>query len=78
MTRETLREALARHLELAPHEIAGDANLILLDMTSMGMMELVNGWRRDGLPVRFAALVREPTLDGWWAHLDGLRAEATR
>jgi aryl carrier-like protein len=37
-------------------------------------MELVNGWRRDGLPVQFKALVREPTLDGWWAHLAGLQA----
>jgi aryl carrier-like protein len=74
MTRDTLREALAKHLALAPAEVADDANLILLGMTSMGMMELVNGWRREGLPVQFKELVREPTLDGWYAHLAGLRA----
>jgi aryl carrier-like protein len=76
MTRETLRELVAEYLGLPPERIGDADNLILTGMTSMTLMKLANQLRRDGWPVRFSALVRTPTLDGWWAHLEQLRPQS--
>jgi aryl carrier-like protein len=75
MTRETLRELVAEHLGLPPERIGDDDNLILTGMTSMALMKLANQLRRDGWQVQFSALVRNPTIGGWWTHLEQLRPE---
>jgi mycobactin phenyloxazoline synthetase len=68
-----LRELLAPLIDAKPADIPGEANLILLGLSSIDMMRLVGRWRRERLPVVFEELAAAPTLDGWLAHLDSLR-----
>ncbi|WP_156755603.1 phosphopantetheine-binding protein [Actinokineospora pegani] len=70
---QELRELLAPLVDARPEDIPGDANLILLGMSSIDMMRLVGRWRRAKLPVVFEELASAPTLNGWLAHLEGLR-----
>ncbi|GAA4004516.1 hypothetical protein GCM10022247_26930 [Allokutzneria multivorans] len=70
VTELELRETLAAVLNRPTREIAGDANLVLLGISSLEIMRLVSRWRRQKLPVSFEALVTEPTLDQWLAHLN--------
>ncbi|MCG8915755.1 phosphopantetheine-binding protein [Actinokineospora sp. PR83] len=69
-----LRELVAPLVGIAPEDIPGGANLILLGLSSLDMMRLVGRWRRDRLPVVFEELAAAPTLDGWLAHLGTLRS----
>jgi mycobactin phenyloxazoline synthetase len=71
---QELRELVAPLIDARPADIPGDANLILLGLSSIDMMRLVAGWRRVRLPVVFEELAAAPTLDGWLAHLDSLRS----
>ncbi|KAB2346964.1 phosphopantetheine-binding protein [Actinomadura rudentiformis] len=75
ITRDSVQEAVAERLDSPPAQIPGDTNLVQLGLTSLDLMALVNGWRRQGLPVVFRELVREPTVDGWWRYLEGLQDE---
>ncbi|TDV56031.1 phosphopantetheine-binding protein [Actinophytocola oryzae] len=70
---QELREILAPLIDTRPEDIPGDTNLILLGMSSIDMMRLVGRWRRAKVPVVFEELASAPTLNGWLAHLDGLR-----
>ncbi|WP_086826288.1 phosphopantetheine-binding protein [Allokutzneria sp. NRRL B-24872] len=70
VTELQLRETLATVLNRPTEEIAGDANLVLLGISSLEIMRLVSRWRRQKLPVSFETLVTEPTLDSWLAHLN--------
>jgi mycobactin phenyloxazoline synthetase len=70
---QELRELVAPLIDASPADIPGDANLILLGLSSLDMMRLVAGWRRERLPVVFEELAAAPTLDGWLAHLGSLR-----
>ncbi|WP_333767825.1 phosphopantetheine-binding protein [Streptomyces sp. IBSBF 2435] len=71
-----LREAVAAKIGTEPGAIAPDANLVLLGLGSLEMMQLVNRWRRDGLPVSFRELAAEPTLDAWQRHFNAVTAES--
>ena len=71
MTETELRDAVGAVLERAPDDIDGDANLVVLGLTSLDLMRLVGRWRRAGVDVSFEALVAEPTLDAWLTHLGG-------
>ncbi|MEU6483278.1 phosphopantetheine-binding protein [Streptomyces sp. NPDC046887] len=71
-TEQDLRETLAPLLGTDPAEIAPDANLVVLGLSSLELMRLVSGWRRAGVPAQFDALVADPTLNGWLAHFAGL------
>jgi aryl carrier-like protein len=73
-----LRETIAPLIGAQPADIPGDANLILLGLTSLEIMRLVGRWRRERLPVVFEELAATPTLNGWLAHFDSLRTERTR
>jgi aryl carrier-like protein len=64
-TADDLRKTVADLVGIAPDEVAGDVNLILLGLTSLGIMRLATGWRRTGLRVEFAALAADPTVDAW-------------
>ncbi|MCP3801302.1 phosphopantetheine-binding protein [Allokutzneria sp. A3M-2-11 16] len=70
ITESELRDTLATVLNRPAEEIPGDANLVLLGISSLEIMRLVSRWRRQKLPVSFEALVTEPTLDQWLAHLN--------
>jgi aryl carrier-like protein len=73
-----LRETIAPLIEARPADIPGDANLIMLGLTSMDIMRLVGRWRRAHLPVIFEELAATPTLNGWLAHFNSLWTERTR
>lgn len=69
---DDLRASVAPSVGLAPADVPDDENLIALGMTSLELMGLVNGWRATGLAVTYSRLVREPTVAGWWRHLNEL------
>ncbi|MEU3337901.1 acyl carrier protein [Streptomyces sp. NPDC006668] len=74
-TLHQLREAVAGILGVAPEEIPQDANLVRLGVDSLGMMRLVNLWRRQGIRLSSRALLTEPTLIGWQRHIEELRRQ---
>ena len=69
LTTAEIREAVAAVLDIAPEEIADDANLAQLGLTSLRLMRLSGRWRRAGLDVDFATLAVEPTVRAWAQHL---------
>jgi aryl carrier-like protein len=73
---DELREAVAALVRLEPSAIADDADLRLLGLDSLGVMRLVNRWRREGVRVSSRVLVAEPTLLAWQRHLDEWRRAA--
>ncbi|MCX5034759.1 MULTISPECIES: non-ribosomal peptide synthetase [Streptomyces] len=73
----TVREAVARALRTAPHELDDDRDLFELGLDSLMLMSLVGTWRREGSTVTFQDLTRTPTLAAWTALLGrGEPAEA--
>ncbi|MEU9386334.1 condensation domain-containing protein, partial [Streptomyces sp. NPDC048279] len=64
-----MREAVARALEMAPHELDDELDLFELGLDSLTLMSLVSTWRRAGSTVTFQELTRTPTLDAWTALL---------
>ena len=69
-TLDELREAVATMIGTEPGAIPLDANLNHLGVDSIGMMRLVNKWRRVGIRVSFRELAAEPTLAAWQRYLD--------
>ncbi|WP_416530982.1 amino acid adenylation domain-containing protein [Streptomyces coelicoflavus] len=65
----TVREAVARALRMAPHELEDDRDLFELGLDSLTLMSLVGTWRREGSTVTFQDLTRTPTLAAWTALL---------
>ncbi|MYS49005.1 hypothetical protein GTW46_02805, partial [Streptomyces sp. SID6013] len=49
----TVREAVARALRMAPHELEDDRDLFELGLDSLTLMSLVGTWRREGSTVTF-------------------------
>ncbi len=66
---DAVREAVARALEMAPHELDDDRDLFELGLDSLMLMSLAGTWRRAGSAVTFQELTRTPTLDAWTALL---------
>jgi aryl carrier-like protein len=73
VTKLGLLREVARIVGLAPEEIPERENLMLLGVTSLALMRLVNTWRVRGLPVAYADLVAEPTIESWWRRLHALQ-----
>jgi len=76
LTMEQLRRAIASIISLPPNDIADDANLLELGLDSLGIMRLVNIWRKEGIRVSSRELAAEPTVAAWQRHIDALRAAA--
>ncbi|WP_395107611.1 amino acid adenylation domain-containing protein [Actinomadura sp. SCN-SB] len=80
LTREDMRQQVARLLGDSPAAITDDTNLISCGLDSVRMMGLASQLRRAGVDVSFADLAECPTIDGWWelvsAKSDGQAAEA--
>ncbi|GGN74918.1 hypothetical protein GCM10011579_054510 [Streptomyces albiflavescens] len=66
---DELRRDVGQAIGVPPEEIDGDAHLVHLGLGSLEAMLLVTRWRRQGIPVDFAALTGAPTLDAWHRHL---------
>jgi aryl carrier-like protein len=76
LTIDELRDAVASILGIEPGVIPDNVNLIHLGIDSLGIMRLVNLWRRMGVRVSSRELAAEPTLAAWQRHLETLRAAA--
>jgi aryl carrier-like protein len=74
-TMDELRAAVAAIVGLEPGAIPDDANLVLLGVDSLGMMRLINLWRRTGVRVSARDLAVEPTLAAWQRHIEAARAQ---
>jgi aryl carrier-like protein len=68
-TKEELRALIAEKLEIDPGEIADDDDLIEWGLNSVTTMGLAGRWRRAGLDVDAKTLVKNVTVNGWWALL---------
>jgi len=73
LTKDALRARLVSFLDDTPED--GD-NLIDFGLDSIAVMKLVEEWKAAGLTVSFAELAMAPTIDGWWALLDGKQQRA--
>ncbi|MGC9475350.1 amino acid adenylation domain-containing protein [Streptomyces sp. WG4] len=71
----TVREAVARALEIAPEELDDDRDLFELGLDSLVLMSLVGAWRREGSTVTFQDLTSSPTLRDWTALLARARGD---
>ncbi len=69
--RAEIRAAIARQLELTPDDVADATDLIQLGLDSIRTMKLAGGWRKRGIAVNFALLAAHPTVDAWYALLNG-------
>ncbi|MBL1084122.1 phosphopantetheine-binding protein [Streptomyces actinomycinicus] len=70
LSADELRRDVATAIGVAPESLAGDTHLVHVGLGSLEAMLLVTRWRRQGIPVDFAALTGAPTLDAWHRHLD--------
>ncbi|MFD7034082.1 phosphopantetheine-binding protein [Streptomyces sp. NPDC059917] len=68
-TRQEIREALAPIIGVPVEQIGDDVNLVRLGLKSLHLMQLINGWRRSGIAVKFGDLAATPTVDAWALHL---------
>ncbi|USA40472.1 phosphopantetheine-binding protein [Pelagerythrobacter marinus] len=62
ISREALRADIADILEIAPADLADDANLMDAGLDSMRAMNLAAQWEERGLPLDFADLGEAQTL----------------
>lgn len=62
-----VREEVAELLGVTPDEVDPEADLIASGLDSIRMMSLSGRWRKQGIPVNFAALAENPTVAAWSA-----------
>lgn len=62
-----VRAAVAGILAEDAATLTDDENLFEAGLDSIGLLRLVNRWRREGVPVSFGDLAQEPTLAAWAA-----------
>jgi len=67
---DAIRRAVARLLEIEPDEIEDDDDLAYYGLDSIRIMSLAGEWRRQGVEVRFAELIAQPTVASWAALID--------
>jgi amino acid adenylation domain-containing protein len=60
-----MRAAVAAELGHQDGQIGDREDLIRCGLDSIAIMRLANTWRRTGADVKFADLLREPTLEAW-------------
>lgn len=65
ITRDRIRQAVARELGVDPEEISDDANLIEFGIASLPLMRLAAQWRSHGADIDFARLAAEPRVEAW-------------
>jgi aryl carrier-like protein len=67
MTREDLACVIARVTGVSHEDVQGS-----LPLSSVDVMRVVNLLRVRGLPVTYADLAAELTLDAWWSRISHL------
>ncbi|MEU0372638.1 phosphopantetheine-binding protein [Streptomyces sp. NPDC006283] len=67
LTRQLLRQMVARCMRLEPAELPGDdEDLVDHGLDSISTMRLISAWHRRGIEVGFPELMARPTLGHWW------------
>lgn len=75
LTLESMRQDIARIIELDLEEVGDDDSLIDLGLDSMRMMNLVVRWGQTGIALEFSDLAEFVTLGEWWQVIQRLQAE---
>ncbi len=75
LTLESMRDDIARIIELDVDEVGDDDSLIDLGLDSMRMMNLVVRWGQTGILLEFSDLAEFVTLGQWWQVIQRLQAE---
>jgi yersiniabactin nonribosomal peptide synthetase len=70
-----MREEVAAQLGCRPSDIADDADLTRWGLDSLGLLRLVEKWRRYGVRIGLADMSRNLTIATWW-QLAAARHEA--
>ncbi|MEU2034234.1 phosphopantetheine-binding protein [Nocardia amamiensis] len=60
-----VRATVAEILRIDPADLADDADLLDMGLDSLGMMRILNLWRRVGIRIAVEDLTAEPTLVAW-------------
>lgn len=63
---EGFRASVLARLPEGQEAPRGDDNLLDHGMDSLQLMELISGWSRQGLRLRFEDLAQTPSLRAWW------------
>jgi bifunctional isochorismate lyase/aryl carrier protein len=66
---DALHQAVATLLDVPPHELDVDDNLIDMGLDSIRLMALVTQWREAGRAIDFVQLGERPRISAWWALL---------
>jgi aryl carrier-like protein len=64
-TLEQVRALVASILQKPSSDIPIDADLLELGLDSLGMVRVINLWRRAGIRISLDDLTAEPTLAAW-------------
>ncbi|MFI6778476.1 amino acid adenylation domain-containing protein [Nocardia sp. NPDC050412] len=76
ISRDEIRAAIARQLDVPVETIADGDDLIQLGLDSIRTMKLAGGWRKYGLEINFAQLAAAPSV-AEWARLLGVDESVT-
>ena len=60
-----IRQAVAKQLNIEPHEIQEDDDLFMLGLDSVSLMTPVGAWRDLGVNIEFQDLAEMPTIQAW-------------
>ncbi|WP_051030353.1 phosphopantetheine-binding protein [Nocardia arizonensis] len=63
-----MRATLAAVLQREPEQIPENADLLDLGLDSLGMLRVINLWRRAGIRMALEDFTAEPTLAAWARH----------
>jgi aryl carrier-like protein len=75
LTRERMRDDIARLLRMPAGEIGEDDDLGDLGLDSMRAMTLLQRWAEAGLALDFAEMAERPSLTAWWAVAERAQAQ---
>ncbi|SJN59724.1 Vibriobactin-specific isochorismatase [Vibrio ruber DSM 16370] len=72
---EMMQKDVAQILDLDIEDIDVDENLMLLGLDSIRAMSLFEGWRKHGVNIAFAEIVKKVTLREWWHLIDNAQTQ---
>ena len=76
LTLVSMQQDVADILELELDEVDINENLIFLGLDSIRAMALIEKWRKQGVKIEFAELVKQVTLAQWWQMIEPMTMSA--
>lgn len=74
LTWDGFKASVLARLPEGQEEPLEDDNLLDHGLDSLQLMELISGWSRQGLRLRFEDLAQGPSLKAWWALVEAAQA----